>query len=76
MKKFRQAYQKWKENIKAQLDRKTNLNEHYMDFPKYMEEINYIRKEESKKLKNLLEKLYSAGYVPFLRTLINRRKKN
>jgi len=59
--KFRQAYRDWKENsLKTHLDRNTNLDENYMYFPKYMEAIPYICKEESKKLKTKFEELYSA----------------
>ena len=74
--KFRQAYRDWKEKVlKMHLDRNTNLNENYMYFPIYMGAMQYIRQEESIKLKNKLEELYSAKYVPFLRTLVIRKKK-
>ena len=70
VKKFRQAYRDWKEtSIKEHLDRNTNLNENYMHFPKYEMGIQYIRKDESNKLKKILEASYSAKYVPLLRTL-------
>jgi len=59
--KFRQAYRDWKKTIiEAHLDKSTNLNENYMYFPKYTGEQQYICKNESKKLKEKLEALYSA----------------